>query len=123
MELEEKFSLPTLILENSQFRQMQANGQLNPFDVQNSGDASVIIVLLHFASRMRDWVRQTPWDIAVIDEAHKLRNAYRKSNKMGQNLSWALDDTRKLLVTATPLQNSLLELYGLTTLIDDQIFV
>ena len=122
MELEEKFSLPTLILENSQFRQMQANGQLNPFDVQNSGDASVIIVSLHFASRMRDWVRQTPWDIAVIDEAHKLRNAYRKSNKMGQNLSWALDDTRKLLVTATPLQNSLLELYGLTTLIDDQIF-
>ncbi len=122
MELEEKFNLPSLILENSQFRQLQANGQLNPFDVQNSGDARVVIVSLHFASRMRDWVRQTPWDIAVIDEAHKLRNAYRKSNRMGQNLSWALENTRKLLLTATPLQNSLLELFGLTSLIDDQIF-
>jgi hypothetical protein len=71
---------------------------------------------------MRDWVRQTQWDLAVIDEAHKLRNAYRKSNKMGQNLLWALENTRKLLLTATPLQNSLLELYGLTSLIDDQIF-
>lgn len=122
MELEEKFNLPTLILENSQFRQMQANGLQNPFDGQSVGDASVIITSLHFASRMRDWVRQTQWDLVVIDEAHKLRNAYRKSNKMGQNLSWALEDTRKLLLTATPLQNSLLELYGLTSLIDDQIF-
>lgn len=121
-ELEEKFNLPTLILENSQFRQMQADGIPNPFDGQSIGNAKVVIVSLHFASRMRNWVRQTLWDLVVIDEAHKLRNAYRKSNKMGQNLSWALEGKRKLLLTATPLQNSLLELYGLAALIDEQIF-
>jgi hypothetical protein len=30
--------------------------------------------------------------------------------------------SRKLLLTATPLQNSLLELYGLSTLIDEHLF-
>lgn len=58
----------------------------------------------------------------VIDEAHKLRNAYRTSNKVGQGIRWATEDCRKLLLTATPLQNSLLELYGLSTLIDEHLF-
>ena len=58
----------------------------------------------------------------VIDEAHKLRNAYRPSNVLGQSIKWALEDTRKLLLTATPLQNSLMELFGLCSIIDDYIF-
>jgi len=62
------------------------------------------------------------WDLAVIDEAHKLRNAYRPSNVLGQSIKWALEDTKKLLLTATPLQNSLMELFGLCSIIDDYIF-
>lgn len=34
----------------------------------------------------------------------------------------AISDRRKLLLTATPLQNSLIELYGLSTLIDEHLF-
>lgn len=37
-------------------------------------------------------------------------------------MSWATTPCRKLLLTATPLQNSLLGLYGLSTLIDEQLF-
>lgn len=62
------------------------------------------------------------WDLVVIDEAHKLRNAYRPSNKVGRGIRWATEDCRKLLLTATPLQNSLLELFGLSTLIDEHLF-
>lgn len=53
---------------------------------------------------------------------NKLRNAYRPSNKVGQGIRWATEDCRKLLLTATPLQNSLIELYGLSTLIDEHLF-
>ena len=67
-------------------------------------------------------IRAVPFDLVVIDEAHKLRNAYRPSNKIGQNIKWAVEERRKLLLTATPLQNSLLELYGLSTVLDDMIF-
>jgi len=41
---------------------------------------------------------------------------------MGQAIRWAIEDRKKILLTATPLQNSLMELYGLSTIIDDQIF-
>jgi Rad3-related DNA helicase len=71
---------------------------------------------------MRDELKAIAWDLVVIDEAHKLRNAYRESNKIGQGIRWATEDCRKLLLTATPLQNSLLELYGLSTLIDEHLF-
>ncbi len=76
----------------------------------------------NYANRLREELKAFTWDLAVIDEAHKLRNAYRPTNKVGQGLRWATEDCRKLLLTATPLQNSLVELYGLSTLIDEHLF-
>ena len=117
LELEEKFNLPTFILDRAAYREAVRRGNPTPFEAN-----AIVIVSLNFASAMQEEVRASPWDLVVIDEAHKLRNAYRPSNRMGQRLRWALEDRRKLLLTATPLQNTLLELYGLSTLIDDHIF-
>lgn len=117
LELQEKFNLPSTILEATSFRDAVRAGHENPFVA-----GSIVITSMHFASQQKDLLKLVPWDLAVIDEAHKLRNAYRPSNRMGQGIRWALEDRKKLLLTATPLQNSLLELYGLSTLIDDHIF-
>jgi superfamily II DNA or RNA helicase len=116
-ELEQKFSLPTVILDSRSYRDAERNGNPNPFEAQ-----AVVVCSMHFASRMSAVLRAVQWDLVVLDEAHKLRNAYRPSNRMGQAIKWALEDRRKILLTATPLQNSLLELYGLSTVIDDRIF-
>lgn len=110
LELEEKSHLPTVILDARTYRHAQAGGNPNPI----SNDR-VVITSLNFASAMRAEIRAVPFDLVVIDEAHKLRNAYRPSNKMGQNIKWAVEERRKLLLTATPLQNSLVELFGLAT--------
>lgn len=75
-----------------------------------------------FASRLKDELHKVPWDLVVIDEAHKLRNLYKPENRLGRNIQEALKDFKKVLLTATPLQNSLLELYGLSCLIDDRLF-
>lgn len=117
LELAEKFNLPTVILDAKEYREVQAKGTPNPFE----SDA-VVIASLHFASLRAADIRTVQWDLSVIDEAHKLRNAYRPSNWMGQNIRWALQDRRKILLTATPLQNSLVELYGISTILDDHIF-
>lgn len=117
LELEEKFNLPTTILDSVAYRRAQAEGNPAPFLADR-----IVITSLNFASAMQADVRAVPWDIVVIDEAHKLRNAYRPSNQMGQRLRWALEDRRKILLTATPLQNSLLELYGISTVIDEHLF-
>ena len=67
-------------------------------------------------------IASTPWDLVVIDEAHKLRNVYRADNKRANEIKGAIATCKKLLLTATPLQNSLLELYGLVSFIDEQTF-
>lgn len=117
LEMEEKFNLPSVILDAQSFKAAQAAGKVNPFETDG-----IAITSMHFASSKASDIRALQWNLVVIDEAHKLRNAYRQSNKIGQNISWAIEDSRKALVTATPLQNSLLELYGLSTIIDDRIF-
>ena len=116
LELEEKFSLSAAVLDSKTWAQAQSKG-LAPLRQK-----AVIIISYAFAARMKEELRGIAWDLVVIDEAHKLRNAYRESNKIGQAIRWATFDCRKLLLTATPLQNSILELYGLSTLIDDNIF-
>jgi len=116
LELSEKFNLPAVVLDAKSYRDAQKAGRdpLRP-------DA-VLVCSYYFANRLRDDIRGIAWDLVVIDEAHKLRNSYRPSNKVGQGIRFATSDCRKLLLTATPLQNSLLELYGLSTLIDEHMF-
>jgi hypothetical protein len=116
LELGEKFNLPVEVLDAKGHRAARRLGR-DPL----SG-AGIVVMSYHFANAMRDKLRAVAWDLVVIDEAHKLRNAYRPSNKVGQGIRWATEGCRKLLLTATPLQNSLLELYGLSTLIDDTLF-
>jgi hypothetical protein len=67
-------------------------------------------------------VQTLPWDLVVIDEAHRLRNVYKKSNKIARTLRDAVGPRPKVLLTATPLQNSLMELFGLISFIDPHIF-
>lgn len=115
-ELEEKFNLPAIVLDSKTWREARRQG-LVPLRQK-----AVVIVSYAYATRIKEDIRSINWNLVVIDEAHKLRNAYRESNKIGQAIRWATGDSRKLLLTATPLQNSILELYGLSTLIDENIF-
>jgi hypothetical protein len=116
LELEEKFNLPVLVLDAKAYRQAKRSGRV-PL-----AEKAVVVMSLNYANSLREELKPIAWDLVVIDEAHKLRNAYRPSNKVGQGIRWATEDCRKLLLTATPLQNSLLELYGLSTLIDEHLF-
>lgn len=117
MELANKFNLNAVILDRKIFNDLQKADYANPF-----ASGKIIICSFHFVAKQSECVKQIAWDLVVIDEAHKLRNVYRASNRLGQEIRWATDDRKKLLLTATPLQNSLLELYGLSTLIDDRLF-
>jgi SNF2 family DNA or RNA helicase len=117
MEMEEKFYLPTLILESKNFKQLRKDGIKNPF-TQNV----IVICSYHFAARNSEAIMTRNWDLAIIDEAHRLRNVYKPDNKIAKAIKTALLNTPKILLTATPLQNSLMELYGLVSVIDDYTF-
>ena len=118
LELQEKFFLPSIILEAKSFNQAIKQGNLNPFAQENA----VIICSYHFAKSKSPYIKKTDFDLVVIDEAHRLRNVYKTSSKIAREIKDAVQEYPKLLLTATPLQNSLLELYGLVSIIDEHVF-
>ncbi|MDF0605887.1 SNF2-related protein [Neisseriaceae bacterium TC5R-5] len=119
-ELHDKFAVPTTVVDAVSLRKQSAGDLLAT--LQRQVGKAVVIMSYQFAAKLEAELRAVPWDVVVIDEAHKLRNAHRASNRTGQALKRALQGRKKLLLTATPLQNSLIELYGLSTLIDEHLF-
>ena len=118
-ELREKFSLPSIILDAKRVKDMAKAGEPNPL---GAGQA-VIILSYEYAARIAPSLRAIKWDLVVFDEAHKLRNVYKAAeNSRAALLRDALIGRPKLLLTATPLQNNLMELFGLVSIIDDTFF-
>ncbi|HEU0072501.1 MAG TPA: SNF2-related protein, partial [Dehalococcoidia bacterium] len=116
-ELEDKFYLPSVILETRSFNEAVRAGNLNPFHQD-----AIVLCSYQFARTKEPYLRQTAWDLVVIDEAHRLRNVYKNTSKIAAAIKQAVAPFPKVLLTATPLQNSLLELYGLVSIIDDFAF-
>lgn len=116
-ELMEKFFIPSYILEAKSFNQEIELGNLNPFNKDG-----IVICSYQFARAKAAYLRNTSWDLVVIDEAHRLRNVYKPNNRIANTIKEALLKRKKILLTATPLQNSILELYGLVSIIDEFVF-
>ena len=115
-ELLDKFGIPSEILDTKNYNAYQREGK-NPLSPKRA-----IICSYNFAAKHKEHILLHAFDLAVIDEAHKMRNVYRSSAKTSAEVRDALTGVRKLLLTATPFQNSLMELYGLTSIIDDRLF-
>jgi hypothetical protein len=116
-ELQSKFGLDADVVDGDTARAAERHGlKTNPFDT-----GGIVIASHPFAAMRASEVERVPWDVAVIDEAHRLRNAYRRDHRTGQALRKALRKCPKLLLTATPLQNDLMELLGLAAFIDDAL--
>ena len=115
-ELLDKFGIPSEILDTRNYNAYQREGK-NPLSPKRT-----IICSYNFAAKHKEHILLHAFDLAVIDEAHKMRNVYRSSARTSAEVRDALTGVRKLLLTATPFQNSLMELYGLTSIIDDRLF-
>lgn len=115
-ELQDKFGIPCEILDTKNYNAYLREGR-NPLSVKR-----VIICSYNFCAKHKGDIVTNGFDLAVMDEAHKMRNVYRKTARTAADVRDALHGVKKLLLTATPFQNSLMELYGLTSVIDDHFF-
>lgn len=116
-ELSDKFFLPSTIMESKRFNDL-AKKTPAPFITTNQ----IVICSHQFARTKAQDIAAVAWDLVVIDEAHRLRNVYKRENKIARTIRNAIATRPKVLLTATPLQNSLMELYGLVSFIDDHVF-
>lgn len=117
-ELADKFYLKSEVLENKTFNAKYKDGIKNPFD----DGKTIKICSYQFASKKAEMLQLTSWDLVVLDEAHYLRNVHKNPESIAARIKGAIKDYKKILLTATPLQNRLDELFGLVGFIDQQIF-
>jgi SNF2 family DNA or RNA helicase len=117
-ELLEKFNLPSIVMDRKNYNLHKKSGFRNPFIQKDA----IIICSYHMCAASKEDIMKASFDLCVIDEAHKLRNVWTGKNVISTDIKTALINTKKILLTATPIQNNVMDLYGLTTLIDDNIF-
>lgn len=116
--IESQFSIPFIILDtDSAFGGRLAAGEQNPFEQEG-----VVLTTYDFAAEKAEFAARVPWDLAVFEEAHHLRRIYTGADRGAAAIRQAVGDAFKLLLTATPMQNSILDLYGLVHFIDDSVF-
>jgi len=100
-ELERKFALPTSII--------TARGD------EPAADRPVQLVSIAAARRepLRGKLAGQQWDVVIADEAHRLRNPRSASGKLVRSLRARY----LLLLTATPVENKLSDLYELVSMV------
>lgn len=110
-ELSAKFNVPAVV----------AAGQ-ELLDAEPEGDVGAVITTYHSA---REYIKRLPADrfqMLILDEAHKLRNLYGvpKPPKVAERFREVLANRAfkfVLMLTATPIQNRLWDLYSLVDLL------
>ncbi|KJS20467.1 MAG: DNA/RNA helicase, superfamily II, SNF2 family protein [Clostridiaceae bacterium BRH_c20a] len=116
IELEEKFDIETTVVDSF---------NLDDYHEKVSRDnrnSAIVICSYTYASKKAEMFSRIDWDFIVFDEAHKLRNVHKSGVKTAKSIYEITKGIPKILLTATPLQNNLLDLYGLTYFIDEKIF-
>ncbi|MGJ9712046.1 SNF2-related protein [Actinotignum sp. GS-2025c] len=111
-ELGEKFALSAALVDRS-----NVNKLLGPNSTEQ-----ILICSYEFAMR-HELKLSREWDLVVADEAHRLRSFWTGKTKTANAIATLMEQARKaLLLTATPLQNRLEELFGLVSVCDPKFF-
>lgn len=117
-ELLEKFFLPSTLVDSASIKAYQKEHGVSPL----KSDTGIFICSYEFANANVASL-QGGWDLVIADEAHKLRNYWTGRAKVAGSIAEIFKWSQKIiLLTATPLQNKLEELYGLVSVFDPKYF-
>jgi SNF2 family DNA or RNA helicase len=106
LELKTKFGIDTVTSDDKQL-------QLNPDEFWRTNNRLIASLNTAKSAKHFNLVTTRSWDLVIVDEAHHLKNR----STLNWKLVNALNKRFILMLTATPVQNSLVELFNLLTLL------
>lgn len=118
VELSEKFDLNTTILDRLS---VERDYYATKAWIEDKTKTRIVITSYDYSSKLMKRFPRVKWDFIIIDEAHNLRNVFH-GTKRAKRLYDLTIGIPKILLTATPLQNSLTDLHGLVSFIDPRVF-
>ena len=111
--MERYYSIPyTILRDHTDFA--AADG--NAFD--HSG---IVITTYDFAAAHESDAAAIVWDLAVFEEANALSGVYRENSKLPRALHRIAGNAFKLLLTGTPIEKNIMDLYGMIWFIDETV--
>ena len=118
IELEEKFGLESTILDRFTVESEPTGWKTW---LEDKSKVRIVLASYDYSSKLMKRFPNVKWDFIIIDEAHNLRNVFH-GTKRAKRLYDLSQGIPKILLTATPLQNTLSDLHGLISFIDPRIF-
>ena len=118
IELEDKFDLQSTILDRPTVESAPIGWKSW---LEDKNKVRIVLTSYDYSSKLMKRFPNVKWDFIIIDEAHNLRNVFH-GTKRAKRLYELSQGIPKILLTATPLQNTLSDLHGLIAFIDPRIF-
>ncbi len=115
--LEQYYTVPYITLTNKNEWATNSSRE-NPNAFDHSG---IVITTYDFAADHATEAEAISWDLAVFEEANALSGVYQPENKQARALRRIAGNGFKVLLTGTPIEKNIMDLYGLIYFIDETV--
>lgn len=111
------YTVPYVVLtDREEWKANASDDDPNAF-VQNA----IVVSTYDFVADNELAAKEVKWDLTVFEEANALSSVYREDNKQARTLKRIAGDSFKLLLTGTPIEKNIMDLYGLIWFIDETV--
>ncbi len=115
--IEKYYSIPYVVCsKKEEWEGLMTEDNQNPFDQK-----AVIMSTYDFVSSQEETAARISWDVIVFEEANVLSTGYQEENKQAKALDRIAGTAFRLLLTATPIEKNIMDLYGLIWFIDKSV--
>ena len=109
-----KINLPYVVCRNQeQYDLLSSDENINPFE-----QYAILISTYDFVIAKENIVSKIQWDLIVFEEANTISNVYQDNNKQVKVIDNIAGSSFRLLLTGTPIEKNIMDLYGLIWFID-----
>lgn len=115
--LDRCYTVPYVVLTSRQ--EWEANiSQDSPNGFEQDG---IVITTYDYAADHEEQAASVAWDLTVFEEANALSGVYQESSRQARALYRIAGKSFKLLLTGTPIEKNIMDLYGLIWFIDNTV--
>lgn len=113
--IEKHYTIPYVVMKSTRDVSFTESSE-NPF-LQDA----LVITTYDFLATQQELASQVAWDVIAFEEATALCSVYQADNKQARVLKTIAQNAFKLLLTGTPIEKNIMDLYGLIYFIDETI--
>lgn len=115
--IEKHYTVPFTVLSNS----AQWKGNVSLTQPNGFIQDAIILTTYDLLAEYQTYAKAVKWDLCVFEEANALSSVYQAENKQAKKLKDIAECGYKILLTGTPIEKNIMDLYGLMYFIDESV--